>query len=347
VALGTVGRNLVVASPSVFKEIVDAEQGHSLASTSAFTSAMAALPSTALVRGYINADQVSASLRQMLASHLPGATSSAPQVRQALDAILAKFRGADSFSLSAAPKALVLDVHSSHVHSGTADVRGVPEQSWLAIASSFNPASLTPLLRSLRGSPGFAQMLAHVRAHLGVDLLHDVLPALGPYEISIQGTSPLTLGAGLVMTPSDTSAAGRLLAAIRRLAARSPSLTVQGSENSFTITKAGLPIPRIQVALTGGRIVATVDESFSSLLSPATHLASNPRFTSALGALAPGSHVAAFVDFHALAQLLGGVSSLATGSNFGAVLGVVKRLNYLVAGSDPAQGNARLVLALN
>lgn len=347
VSAGAVGENLVIATPSTFKEILASNHGHSLADTHAFTSAMAAVPGDALVRGYMDAGRVSSALRELLASRLPGATSSAPAVRQALDALLAKLRGTDSFALRAGAKALTIDVHSSQVHRGAADVRGASEQSWLALASSFNPSSLTSLLSGLRNSPGFAQMLARVHAHLGLDLLHDVLPALGPYEVSIQGTSPLTLGAGLVMTPSDTSAAERLLAAIHGLAARSSSLTVQGSDRSFTITKAGLPIPRIQVALSGGRIVATVDESFSSLLAPATHLASNPRFTSALGALSPGSHVAAFIDFHALAQLLGGVSSLATGSNFGAVLNVVKRLNYLVAGSDPAHGNARLVLALN
>jgi hypothetical protein len=348
VSTGTVGHNLVIATPSTFREIVAANHGHSLADTRAFTSAMAAVPGDALVRGYVDAGRLSSALRKLLASGLPGATSSAPAVRQALDALLAKFRGTDSFALSAAPRALTLDVHSSQVHGGAADVRGAPEQSWLALASSFNPSSLTSLLTSLRTSPGFARLLAAVRAHLGIDLLHDILPALGPYEISIQGTSPLTLGAGLAMKPSDPAAAARLLAAIRRLAARSSSLTVQGTDRSFTITKAGLPIPRIQVELTnGGGILATVDESFAALDSPGPHLASNPRFTSALGALAPGSHVAAFVDFHALAQLLGGVSSLATGSNFGAVLNVVKRLNYLVAGSDPAHGNARLVLALN
>ena len=347
VSTGTVGHNLVIATPSTFKEIVAASHGDCLADTPAFTSAMAALPSDALVRGYINSGQVSAALRRFLSSPLPGATGSSPAVRQALDALLSKLQGTDSFALSAGPKALTLDVHSSHVHGRAADVSGAPEQSWLALASNFSTAPLSPLLNSLRSSPGFAQMLAVVRAHLGIDLIRDVLPALGPYEISVQGTSPLTLGAGLVMTPESTSAAARLLAAIHRLAAMSSSLTVQGSDTSFTITKAGLPIPRIQIALSGGRIVATVDESFSSLLSPSTHLAANPRFDSARAALAPGSHVAAFIDFHALAQLLGGLSSFIGSSNTGAVVKVLGRLNYLVAGSDPAHGNSRLVLALN
>jgi Protein of unknown function (DUF3352) len=346
VALGTVGSNLVVASPPVFREIIDADHGRSVASTPAFTSAMDALPRNALVRGYVDAGRVSSAIRHMLGS-LPGAASGAGGVRHALDALLAKFQGTDSFSLSAAPRAFTLDLHSSRPHGGAADVRGAPGQSWLALASSFNPAGITSLLSTLRGHPGFAQMLARVRAHLGVDLLRDVLPALGPYELSIQGTSPLTLGAGLVMKPSDAAAAGRLLAAIRRLAARSPSLIVQGSNKSFTITKAGLPIPRIQVAESGDRVVATVDESFSAVLSPSTHLTTNPRFTSAVGALAPGSRVAAFVDFHALAQLLGGLSSFMTSSNTAALLKVLGRLDYLVAGSDQAHGNSRLVLALN
>lgn len=346
IVLRTVGDNLVVATPSAFRQIVDASRGRSLATVPAFTTDMAALPSSALVRGYIDAGRVSSALRQKVGS-LPGTTSTATRVRQALDAILAKLHGTDSFSLSAAPRALMLDIHSSSVHGQAADVSGAPGQSWLAVASNFNPARIAPLLGSLRDTPGFAQLLAKVRASLGVDLLRDVLPALGPFELSIQGTSPLTLGAGLVISPHDTSAAGRVLAAIRRLAARSPSLSVQGSDRSFTITKAGLPIPRIQVAETGGRVVATVDESFSSLLSPATHLAANPRFTSALAALPAGSRVSAFVDFRTLAQLVTGLRGFIGSSSAGPILNFVQRFNYLAVGSDQATGNTRLVLALN
>jgi Protein of unknown function (DUF3352) len=347
VAFGVVGRNVVVASPSVFRGIVDAYHGHSLAKTPAFTSAMAALPSGALVRGYIDATRLGSALQGVLQA-LPSATTASVAVRQAFAAYVGKLHGTFSFSVSAATRALTLDLHSSSHHGLAADVSGAPAQSWLAIGSaSFNPAKVIPLLDSLRGNPGFAAVLAKVRSALGVDLLRDVLPALGPFQLSIQGTSLLNLGAGLKMTPSDPAAAGRLLAAIRRLAARSSSLSVQGSDTSFVITKRGLPIPRVQVALSGGRVLATVDESFSALLSPSSKLASNPRFAAARAALPPGSRVSAFIDVHAITQLLSLLpSSVSTLPNSGA-LAVLKRLNYLVVGSDQARGDTRVVLALN
>ncbi len=346
-AVGAVGRNVVVATPSVFKRIVDAYHGHSIATTPAFTSAMAALPSGALVRGYIDATRLGSALGGVLQS-LPTATAASLPVQRALAAYVGKLHGTFSFSLSAASRALTLDLHSSSHQGLAADVSGAPSQSWLAIGSaSFNPAKIIPLLSSLRSSPGFAAVLANVRATLGVDLLRDVLPALGPFQLSIQGTSPLTAGVGLEMTPSDPSAAGRLLAAIRRLAARSSSLSVQGSDRSFVITERGLPIPRVQVAESGGRVLATVDESFSALLSPPNRLASNPRFAAARAALPPGSRVSAFIDFRTITQLLGVLPSSLGSTGSAGALAVVKRLNYLAVGSDQARGDTRVVLALN
>jgi hypothetical protein len=305
------------------------------------------LPANALIKGYVNAGALGSILRSHVAA-LPGASAAAAPTRRVLTGALGKLKGAFGFSFTAAANALSIDVRSTATHpASAADASGLSGQSWLAIASMFHPAGITSLLAALAHDPGFAAVLSRFKSQVGLDLIHDVLPALGPFELSIQGTSPLSLGLGLVLNPSDPAAAGRVLAAIRRRVAQSTSLVVHGDNRHFTITKPGLPIPRIVVAQTRRKVLVTVDETFQQLLAPSTHLASNPRFTSALAQLPAGSKASVFIDFDALSQLLGSVHSLIPSSADQKILGVVQRLNYLVLGSDPASGQARLVLGLH
>ncbi|MFL5822961.1 MAG: DUF3352 domain-containing protein [Solirubrobacteraceae bacterium] len=346
VALGIVGQNAVIAAPSVFREIIDAYHGNSLTKTTEFASAFASLPSNSLVKGYVNAALLGSELRGLFGSTSSAMMGSLP-LRQVLGAALGKLRGAFGIALSATPHSLAIDVHSTVAHRGaSADVRGLPGQSWLAVASRFNPRRIIPLVSAFAQNPLFAVTLSHIREHLGIDLIHDVLPALGPFELSAQGTTALTAGAGLVVKPTDPAAAERLLAAIRRLAARSSSLVVQGTKRSFSITKAGLPIPRVVVVQTPRHVVVTLDESVSNVLSPSSHLATNPRFTAALAQVPAGSHVPLFLDFRGLSELLGGLPNFSGSSGNEKILTFVQRLDYLIVGSNPADGQARVVLGL-
>jgi hypothetical protein len=345
-ALGIVGQDAVIAAPPVFRDIVDAYHGSSLTNTTDFASAFASLPSSALVKAYVNASRLGPALREVMGS-APARAGASGSVRHLIVSALGKLRGALGFSLSASPHSLSIDLHSTVVHSGaSADVRALPGKSWLAVASTFNPARIIPLLSALSHEPGFGLTLASIHDRLGLDLIHDVLPALGPFELSVQGTSALTLGAGLVVKPSDPAAAQRVLAAVRRLVGRSSSLVVQGTKRSFSITKPGLPIPRVLVAQTRRHVVVTFDQDLSQLLSPSTHLATNPRFTAALAQLPAGSRVSLFIDFRALSQLLGALPSFASGPSMQRLASVVQRLDYVVLGSNSADGETRLVLGL-
>ena len=348
-ALGVVGQNAVLAAPAVFREIIDAFHGRrSLASTTAFASAFSAVPGTPLIKAYVNATRLGAALRTALRAS--GSRDVLPSgLRQLYGAALAKLHGTLGLSLTAASHALTVDVHSSATHtSHGGDVGSLPEQSWLALATgSLNLKPLEQVLNTELGrSPAMQLALSRLRAKLGLSLIHDVLPALGPIELSFQGTSALAVTGALVIQPSDLGAARRVMAAIHRLVSRSASLSVQGTAHNFTITKRGLPIPRVVVTETGGRVVVTLDESPAQALAPSTHLSASPRLAAARAQLAPGSRVPLFVDFRGIGQLLQGLSGVAGMPHSQGIVGVLGRLDYLVVGSSPAQGDLRLVLAL-
>jgi hypothetical protein len=270
-------------------------------------------------------------------------------IQQLYAGALAKLRGTFGFSLTAAPHALTADLHSSTPPKSTAgDVGRLPEQSWLALATG--ALNLKPIERvlstELAQNPALGLTLSHVRARLGLDVLRDILPALGPLELSFQGTSALGVAGALVMRPSKLAAARRVLSAIHRLLAHSASLAVQGSADNFTITRSGLPIPRVIVAQTGGKIVVTFDQSPAQALAPPTRLSASRRFAAARAQLPAGSRVPLFIDFRGLVQLLQGLSNFAGLSRGQGALAVLGRLDYLVLGSSRSQRDLRLVLAL-
>jgi len=346
VAIGIVGHSAVIAGPPTFTAIVDAYHGRSIATDPAFASAIAALPPAALVKGYLDASALAGAVRGALGS-LPGVGGLPAGVLGQVDAALRRLHGALTFAVSAGSRSFSVDLHRGVARpAAPADVSAAPEASWLALASSGpgRGAGLGLVGAALEHSPAGQALLARIRSRTGLDLIHDILPALGPLRISVQGTSLLSLGAGLVMTPADLAAAGRLLAGIHRLAARSSGLTVKGGDRAFSIAKAGLPIPRVLVALLGRRLVATVDESFAALLSPPARLASNPDFTRALRSLPAASRASVFLDFRALGTLLGQIPSLASPRDR-RILQVLARLDYLIAGSD-GRSDTRVVLAL-
>jgi Protein of unknown function (DUF3352) len=346
-ALGIVGHDAVLAGPTAFREIVDAYHGRSLARSSAFGSAFSAVRGTPLIKAYVNATGVGAALRTLLQAS-PALDVLPSAVQQLYGAALAKLHGTLGLSLTATAHALTIDVRSSKVGSGHGgDVSSLPEQSWLALATgAFNLKPIEHVLTAELGqNPSLQLGLSSLRAETGLDLLHDVLPALGPLELSFQGTSALAVAGGLVIHPAHLAAAGRVLAAVHRLVSRSASLSVHGTAHNFTITERGVPIPRVVVTQTGGKVVVTLDESPAQALAPPTHLSASRRFAAARNQLPPGSRIPLFVDFRGLGQLLQGLTG-AAGVHDESVVGVLSRLDYLVLGSNPTQGDLRLVLAL-
>ncbi|HZU59537.1 MAG TPA: DUF3352 domain-containing protein [Solirubrobacteraceae bacterium] len=341
-ALGIVSRAAVVATPAAFTSIVDASRGRGLIASPAYRAAVRAMPAGPLVRGYADLSALRSRLRLLL-SALPN-TGAGTQV---LPALLNRLNGAVAFSLTVRRDAFVADARSTVSHPATgSDVSGLPGQSWLALAGGTGSQRTVSLLRALRGNPAFAALLSRFRARTGLDLIRDVLPGLGKVELSVQGTSPLTLGAGLEATPTDAAAGRRLLAGIRRVASRSSSLMVSGNDRNFTISKRGSLLPRVLVTESGSKLVATFDEAVSQLRTPVLRLSDNPRFVTARRQLPAGSRVSAFLDFRSLAQLLQGLRSFTANPPSSNVLAILHRFDYLIVGSNPSSGQSRIVLAL-
>jgi hypothetical protein len=356
VSLGIVGHYAVIASPPTFDDIVDASQGSSLLSRPAFASAFGGLPSSALARAYVSGPAAISAL--MFIPTLSNA------IRRQLRAAVAngKVPAALTLSVSASSKSIAVELRSTatsaiHLHS-SADVSHLPGQSWLALStgsglskafsSSFRSGFIQGFNRSAlaRGvNPG--TLLNLLQRRIGINLERDLLPALGGFQLALQGNTPLTFGAGLAVHPNDPQAAARLLVGIRNLVARSHSLTVNGGPRSFTISKPGLPIPRIVVADVGREVLATLDEpNFQGLLAPATTLATNPAFQKARSQLVAGSNVPLFVDFGPLAALLGQTPQFTGQGRDAKALKVLRRLDYLVLGFNQASEDVQLVLGL-
>jgi hypothetical protein len=343
VAVGIVGHNAVAGGPSAFKAIIDASHGGALASNQTFNSALSAIDSNAIVRGYVNGRSLlSAAASSRNLATLPAAT------RQALTAALqsGRLRGGAAFGLILKPKTISFDVHTTQATSSGrgADVSGLPEGSWLALATG--PVNVTQLQAMLAGNPTAGAAMNLFRQRYGIDLAHDVLPALGPIQLAIQGNALPAVQAGLSVTPSNPAAARRVLGAIYKRVKQSKSLSVTGTPTSFVATKAGSPLPQVKVAEVGRRVLATFDEAFNQFTAPSSTLSSNPAFRRAKSSLAGGSRVPFFVDFSTLASLTSQIPSFQTGGSDYKAQQVIGRLDYFVVGGNGAKGDIRFVLGL-
>jgi hypothetical protein len=220
----------------------------------------------------------------------------------------------------------------------------LPEASWLALATG--AINTTQMSSALGASPTTGAVLNLFRERYGIDLMRDVLPALGPIKLAVQGNAAPALQAGLSIAPSNLAAAGRVLGVIFNRLKQTPSVSVHGKPTSFSVTKPGQPLPKVNVAQVGRLVLTTFDETFTQFVSPSSTLSSNPAFGRAKSALTGGSRVPFFMDFSTLASLTSQIPSFQSGGSDNKVQVVLQRLDYLVFGTDPGQGDVRLVLGL-
>jgi hypothetical protein len=340
-AIGIVGHNAVVGGPGAFTAIIDASHGGSLASNQTFSSTLSALDSGSLLRGYVSGPELASALTPLL--------SSIPNLNAAqLGSLASKLRSAIGFGLSTTPNTVSFRIHLNGTRPSAKpgpDVGGLPGQSWLALATGSLAGSSPAALAGLQSGPA-AAALATFRQRFGIDLVRDVVPALGPLQLSIQGVAPISIGAGLTVIPANLAAAGRVLGAIYSRVAQDPSLTVHGSPSAFTITKPGSPIPRVQVAQQGHRVIAVLDEPFGTLLSPSSTLSQNSRFQRAKSSLNGDSRIPLFLDLTTLSSLTAQIPSFQSGGNNNKEQVVLQRLDYFVIGDNSTAQDIRAVLGL-
>jgi hypothetical protein len=205
------------------------------------------------------------------------------------------------------------------------DVSSLPGSAWLALtlggalAKGSTVSELTSNLskelaaiQSLGGKVG-----GRVPSGPLQFVVKDLLPALGPAELSVSGTSITTLQAGLVMAPDNKSAGARLAKAVKLLV-------------------SGLPISSTS---TGDRVAVSFGISkLQQLLNPSSKLSANPSFKRALAQLPSGAKADIYLDFEPITVL----ASLDQGVASASAMRVLHRLDYLIAGGT--HSHFRLVL---
>jgi hypothetical protein len=299
----------------------------SLAADADFKSDVAALGNAELVTAYAPLHQLYHGLLPLLkssptysASTLSGAAKQAPPGSSV------------AFGMAALHHQFRIDVVSHGIPTTNtpasavpSDVSSLPGSAWLAItlggalAKGSTVSELTSNLskelaaiQSLNGKVG-----GHVPGGPLQFVVKDLLPALGPVELAVSGTSSTTLHAGLVMTPDDRSAGTRLAKAVKHLV-------------------SGLPISSTS---TGGKVAVTFGYSnLQQLLSPTSKLGDNPSFKRALAQLPAGSKADVYLNFEPITAL----ASLDQGAASASAMKVLHRLDYLIAGGT--HSHFRLVL---
>lgn len=297
----------------------------SLAHDAQYSAAVSRLGSGELVTAY-------AALHQLVEGLLPTlqpAGASAPLAAQALEK--APPGSTAVYGLAATSGQIRVDVithglpRPSSSSSAPSDVSSLPGGSWIALALSgglANKGYVSSIAAQLPRALAASRAAQHANSKLqGAPLRfveRDLLPALGPLELSVAGTSLTTLRAGLVISPLDPSAGARLVSAVKNLV-------------------KGLPI---SAGASGGRVAVTFGyRRLSQLLAPSSTLASDPGFKSALAQLPAGAKAGLYLNFAPLDAL----AALDTSSRAAAMRHALSHLRYLITGSVP--GHFRLVLA--
>jgi hypothetical protein len=346
IAFGAVGHYAVIGGTTAFHQIVDTYKGGAALQTTSLSGGLA--------QAYVNAPRAVAAVMAL--------PTISPQVRQQLRSVLGRAHLPTSLNLSVSVTShtFTADVRSSGAPAGSAsrsgaDVSGLPGDSWLAIstgssfakyfATGFNAGFIQSFSRAARASgvnPG--TLLQQFRQRTGIDLIRDLLPALGPFQLSVQGRTITSLVAGLALYPSNPFAGARLFADIHRLVAKDHSLRVINGSRSFRFGPASLPFPIVGVADLGQRIIARFALSNTH---PATgKLSANPTFTRAHAQLPAGSTVPLFVDFGPLAGLLAQTPQFQAGGRDHNALAVLRRLDYFVVGVNSAEHDVRIALGV-
>jgi hypothetical protein len=345
-AIGAVlgGRYAVLGGSDAYHAVAGVlSGGASLASAPRFRSTMAGIGAAPLVAGYVNLHDYVAALAAMPQMQVFGSV-----LRSALSR---SGRGVAGFGVSVNARTVALDVASGgikqHPGGSPASVSGLPGDAWLALAGG-NGLGSWEISSSLR--LGLEAAIAH--SHLPAFALagieqrimlveHEILPALGPLSLSVSGTNPLGISAGLEMKPASLPAATRLLAQLRALLAKQPSLQVSGPPTNFS---ALLPTgSRAQVAVNGGRVVLTYGfADQGAFLHPAAPLAASAVYRQASAQLPAGASVPMYLAFGPITSIVQLTDHSPSATK---TLTTLRRLSYLIAGSAP--GHLRVVLGLN
>ena len=334
---GVVAHYLVAGTEPAFKRVVDtSKDGNSLANSEQWKSSVSNRGDSKIGLAYIDVK----GLLQSLASGLPGAERLAGPLLIGL-LQLHPFVG----TLEARDDKLVGELTSP----GTkADPRGpgaassplieaLPADSWLGIAVPDVGATLSKIASALKANPligaQYSRIVGRIRANTGIDLEKDVLATVGDVGLFIRGTSPDTVGGGVVV---QSPKPGRLARTVHKL----PALIRAKSHGQVHVTARGsgfdLQGPRMPQALEvrtsdGGVLAAYGASATRAALHPHGRLGSTSLFQAAAAAL--GARPTLFVSFAPALQLAAASPHHHDDAHFKQALPHLQHIEYAAVGA--------------
>jgi Protein of unknown function (DUF3352) len=328
---------LVAGTEPAFKQVVDtADGGSSLADSDQWKSSVGSRGDGKIGLAYIDAK----ALLESFASSLPGAQQLAgPFLIGLLQ--LHPFVG----TLAAQADQLVADVSSPGTKP---DPRGpaaassklidaMPADSWLALAVPQVGQALTRIVQALKANPlvaaQYERVLAQVRASTGIDLEKDVLATVGDVGLFARGTTPKTVGGGLVVQ-SDHPAA--LAATVRKLpplinANAHGRVRMNAASGGFDIHGRHALQP-VEVRTTGQGAIATYGAAaLRAARHPNGRLGDSSLFQKA--ATAVGSRPTLFVAFAPALQLAAASPHHKNDADFKQALPHLQHIDFVAVGA--------------
>jgi Protein of unknown function (DUF3352) len=351
-AIGVVGDFLVVAEgAAVFKEVVEASEGESLAAEDTFAKAISAASDGSLADVYVDVGalidqsggQIDPQVRQILRN-----AGIDPSEATAVASILP---GTDSIEVD-----LSSDLAGEKPPSGNAsDLLGLlPSTSFAALATSGFGEQLQEALDSLdaEGIPGTIpphQLKKGVK-ELGIDL-EGLVGSLQDAAVFATGNSESSLGGALVLTAKGSKASEAVERAVTLVRAfHVGGVSVLGGKASgFALHSAELGSKPLVVAAEEGRVAIGygVPQTLLGLAAPTGKtLSDNPAYKEAVSALG-GTAISGFVEGRSALRLADALVP-ASNSGFEEAKKYLRDIGYvgIGTGSEGELATAKLIVGL-
>jgi hypothetical protein len=318
-AAGVFGHAVVAGTEPGFKAAADASKGASLADGNELRAVRSKVAQDRVGLFYLD---VQGLLRT--AGQTAGSSPEVGALLQSVSAAAPKTIGA---AFQAQPGALRVDgvslgtPKSATGASGADVVASLPGDSWLALGVGKSGETLDRMLQTIGSSGGITgvgvnALLGQFQQQTGLDLRKDVFSWMGDAGLFVGGTTTADLGGALVIKTSDPAKTKKVIAVVRRLAARDgsvkiSSLRLSGVDDGFTVRSGSSP--RVDVGLAGDRLIVSVGsfDAFKKAVSPGQALGSTPAFTDAAGKLGSGLRPSFYLDLQHVVSL---VQTLSGGS---------------------------------
>jgi hypothetical protein len=320
-----VGNYAIAGGAAALAQEKSVTTANSLASDPGYTSTMTQIGGNQLGVVFVRPKPVFQGLLPLLA-----ASGNSAQLSAAMKKIPENSTAA--FAATAGPNTLSFDAVTqgyprSKSTGAPSDVASLPGSSWLALAiagSLANPKTISTLQKELPALIDQAQSSAGSVGSSADGIIQflefDLVPALGPMSLSVEGTSLGTLHAGFEMTPANPQTGPILVSDLKNML-------------------KGLPV---DVSSVGNKVVVTFGYTDAQdFLSPASKLSGNATYKAALAQLPAGSDVPLYLDFGPIAAL---GSALDTKASDASTWKIARKLNYLIAGGTST--HIRVVLAV-